>query len=481
MCGIVGMVCAEQVATKLYDSLIQLQHRGQDAAGIITCNERLHFKMGLGLVRDIFEDRHIKRLEGTMGIGHTRYPTSGSKTFVEEVQPLWTSVPNGIAIAHNGNIVNTEVLREEVTVQRKRYLNTSSDSEILLHLFASSLQQYLEADTSESMDDEQFFEAAVASVQSLSELVEGSYSVVGLIKDRGLIAFRDPHGIRPLVLGKKTHAGHDEYIIASEDTMFHMLEFEYVRDIAPGEVVMVTKQGHLFSQIFAHASYNPCIFEYVYFARPDAVINNISVYRSRLRMGENLGKRWKEVYKDLRPDVVIPAPSTSNTMALSMAKELNVEYSEGLYKNPFIGRTFIMSDQAERRQSVRYKLAPQRLEIKDKVVLVVDDSIVRGTTSREIVSMVRDYGAKAVWFASACPPVTHPCQYGVDIPTKGELIASSHTIEEIRAYLGVDILFYQETPDLIEAVMRKSVGCIDMPCHACLGGPYIAGYKEVES
>jgi amidophosphoribosyltransferase len=302
--------------------------------------------------------------------------------------------------------------------------------------------------------------------------------VVGLIKDHGLIAFRDPFGIRPLVIGKRTDAHQkDEYIVASEDTMFHMLDFTPIGDIERGEIVLIAPDGSIQRRVVSQHQFSPCVFEYVYFSRPDAIINDVSVYRSRLRMGENLGKYWKERYGSLRPDVIIPAPSTSNTMALAMAKELDIPYSEGLYKNPFIGRTFIMPDQALRRQSVRYKLTPQRLEIKNKVVMIVDDSIVRGTTSREIISMVRSYGAKQVWFASACPPVMQPCFYGVDIPTSEELIASRLSLEAMREYLGADILLYQKIEDLLEAVMRKGNHHIDTCCHACLGGPYVAGCR----
>ncbi|MHC1692782.1 MAG: amidophosphoribosyltransferase [Sphaerochaetaceae bacterium] len=476
MCGIVGIMSQTPVATELYDSLIQLQHRGQDAAGIITCDDQLHFKTGTGLVRDIFQERHIQRLQGTMGIGHTRYPTSGAKTGTDEVQPFWTSVPNGIAFAHNGNIVNYTQLRDLVINRRKRYLNTHSDSEMLMQLFADSLQKRMEPQDGPALSEEGFFGALCGSVEELFNLAIGSMSVVSIIKDRGLVAFRDPHGIRPLVMGERVPAGgRKEYIFASEDTMFYMLGFSLVRDVEPGEVIFISNDGQVHSRIIRKDTFNPCIFEYVYFSRPDAMMNNVSVYRARLRMGENLGRQWKAVYGGLRPDVIIPAPSTSNTMALAMAKELGVDYSEGLHKNPFIGRTFIMADQEERRQSVRFKLVPQRMEIQDKVVMVVDDSIVRGTTSREIVTMVRNFGARKVYFASACPPVVCPCFYGVDIPTSEELIASSLSIEEIRRFLDVEILFYQDLEGLIEAVTREGEHHMEIPCHACLGGPYPCG------
>lgn len=478
MCGIVGIIAERPVATELYDSLIQLQHRGQDAAGIITCNDRLHFKTGTGLVRDIFEERHMRRLEGTMGIAHTRYPTSGTKWGSDEIQPFWTSVPHGIAFAHNGNIVNYEELAHEVVYQRKRYLNTDCDSEMLMHLFADEMQRRLEPNAIEQVSEKQFFEHLCEAIGEVFRLAKGSISAVSVIKDKGLVGFRDPHGIRPLVIGtRNAPSGHPEYILASEDTMFYMLGYTFVRDVEPGEVVYISKEGNFTCRRIAVETFNPCIFEYVYFSRPDAMLNSVSVYRSRLRMGENLGKQWKALYGSLRPDVIIPAPSTANTTALAMAKELGVTYSEGLYKNPFIGRTFIMANQEERSQSVRYKLVPQKLEIADKVVMIVDDSIVRGTTSKEIVSMVRNFGAKEIYFVSACPPVTCPCFYGIDIPTSEELIGSTNTIEQTRQYLGVKILMYQQLEDLIEAVTRKGEHHIDMPCHACLGGPYIAGSR----
>lgn len=473
MCGIVGMIAEQAVAADIYDSLIQLQHRGQDAAGIITCNEGLHIKKGTGLVRDIFQARHMERLTGSMGIGHTRYPTSGEKSG-DEVQPFWTSVPNGIAFAHNGNIVNYEELREEVELKRKRYLNTKSDSEMLMQLFADVLQRCIGHNPAHMISHATFFDGLSIAASEVFSLIQGSVSAVSIIKDRGIVAFRDPHGIRPLVMGERLGVGGSkEYIFASEDTMFYMLGFKLIRDVAPGEIIYITEEGEFFSKILQQKTFSPCIFEYVYFARPDTMMNNINIYRSRLRMGENLGKLWVSRYGDLRPDVIIPAPSTSNTMALSMAKQLGVNYSEGLYKNPFIGRTFIMADQKERRQSVRYKMVPQQLEIRNKVVMIVDDSIVRGTTSREIVKMVREFGAKKVFFVSACPPVSQPCYYGVDIPTAEELIASAKNEEEICAFLEADILLYQRLEDLVEAVTRKGDHHIDTPCTACLGGTYI--------
>ncbi len=474
MSGLVGIIGSSVAATQLYDSLIQLQHRGQDGAGIITCNERLHFKTGSGYVRDIFQQRHIDRLLGVMGIGHNKYPTSSENKDPYAIQPFWTSVPYGIAFAHCGALVNKESLANLIVNKRRRYLNTSNDGELLMQLFSSELENRL---VEKSKED--FFELLKESVSAIFNLARGSYSALALIKGHGLIAFRDPHGIRPLVMGERVgEDGKKEYIVASEDVMFYMLGYTFVRDIEPGELLFIDVDGLVHSKRLMVKEFNPCIFEYVYFSRPDGMQNAVSVYRSRLRMGQNLGKRWKTIYKDLRPDVVIPAPATANTMALAMAKELGVNYSDGLYKNPFIGRTFIMSDQEQRSQSVRYKLVPQQLEIRNKVVMIVDDSIVRGTTSKEIVNMVRNFGAKEVYFISACPPVKQSCFYGIDIPTKEELIAANKDEEQIRKFLNVEKLMFQTIDDLIEAVTRKGEHKIDAPCHACLGGPYCQGVRE---
>jgi amidophosphoribosyltransferase len=306
--------------------------------------------------------------------------------------------------------------------------------------------------------------------------MEGSYSIVSVIIGKGLVAFRDPHGIRPLVWGeRKREDGSSDYIFASETTAFYALGFEPKGDLQPGEIAYVNKEGKLFRQVIEAKEFRPCVFEYVYFARPDSTLNGVSVYRSRLRMGQNLARRWKEAYPEAIPDVVIPAPFTANTAALSFAHEIGVRYSEGLYKNPFIGRTFIMPNQKARSRSVRYKLTPQRTEIENKSVLIVDDSIVRGTTSREIVRMVREFGAKEIYFVSTCPPIKNPCFYGIDIPSRRELIAANNTNEEIRQYLGVDKLMYQTQEDLVEAVTRRGEHQIKQPCMACMDGQYICG------
>lgn len=469
MCGIAGIYSHKPVAAELYDCIIHLQHRGQDAAGIMTYDDRMHKEKGLGLAREIFNAGNMKLLTGNIGISHNRYPTHGGFGH-GEVQPFWTSVPYGIALAHNGNLTNYKELAEEITKKETRYLNTTSDSEVLMHLFADELHQ----DTPPKTTAE-FFDLLCTAVTSIFQKVKGAYSVVSLIIGKGLVVFRDPQGIRPLVMGDRSNGnGGKDYIFASENTMFYSLGFEPKGTVLPGELIYVADDGVLHRKRLVKKQFNPCIFEYVYFARPDATLNDVSVYRSRLRMGQNLAEAWKKQYPHKTPDIVIPAPSTANTSALSFAHELGVRYSEGLYKNPFIGRTFIMPGQEERKKSVKYKLVPQETEIRDKNVLIMDDSIVRGNTSREIVRMLRDFGAREVYLASACPPVKNPCFYGVDMPTKGELIAGNKTVKEIEKHLEVDALLYQEIDALVEAVTRKGDHHIDRPCMACLDGNYVA-------
>ncbi|RDI45196.1 amidophosphoribosyltransferase [Aquicella lusitana] len=471
MCGIVGIYSHEPVAAELYDSLIHLQHRGQDAAGILTCDERFYPKHGLGLVREIFTPRDLIPLKGNIGIAHTRYPTAGGYS-ESDIQPLWVGSPRGIALAHNGNLVNYKALADDICGKQHRHLNSTLDSEALLLLLADNLATGSYADN----DEEAFFQKLCRSVQTIYERVEGSFSVVSVVIGKGLVAFRDPHGIRPLVWGeRKREDGTSDYIFASETTAFYALGFEPQGDLQPGEVAYVNKAGKLFRQVVQAKAFTPCVFEYVYFSRPDSTLDGVSVYRSRLRMGQNLARQWKQVYPDILPDVVIPAPFTANTAALSFAHELGVRYSEGLYKNPFIGRTFIMPNQKARSRSVRYKLTPQRTEIENKKVLIVDDSIVRGTTSREIIKMVREYGAKEIYLVSSCPPIKNPCFYGIDIPSRKELIASTHTEAQIRDYLGVDRLLYQTQEDLVEAVTRRGQHHIERPCMGCMDGMYICG------
>lgn len=473
MCGIVGIHSHQPVASELYDSLIHLQHRGQDAAGMITCDSRFYPKHGLGLVREIFSARDMKVLKGNIGIAHTRYPTAGGYSEAE-IQPMWISSPRGIALAHNGNLVNYPELADEIINKQHRHLNSSLDSEALLHLLADHLAAGVHTER-----DDVFFEQLCSAILKIHQRVEGSYSVVGLVIGRGLMAFRDPHGIRPLVWGEREMAdGKKDYIFASETTAFYALGFTAKGDLQPGEVAFVGADSKLYRRVLSSKTFRPCVFEYVYFARPDAQLDGVSVYRARLRMGQNLAERWKQKYPDLIPDVVIPAPFTANTAALSFAHEIGVRYSEGLYKNPFIGRTFIMPDQKERSRSVRYKLTPQRTEIENKKVLVVDDSIVRGTTSREIIKMIREYGASQIYMVSSCPPITNPCFYGIDIPSRDELLAATHTEQQICEYLGVDAILYQTQADLIEAVTRRGDHQIEHPCMGCMDGNYVCGKMQ---
>ena len=468
MCGIAGIYSHKSVAAELYDCIIHLQHRGQDAAGIMTYDDRMHKEKGMGLAKEIFNEENMNLLTGNIGISHNRYPTHGGFSH-GEVQPFWTSVPYGIALAHNGNLTNYQELAEEITKQDSRYLNTNSDTEVLLHLFADQLHEDKPPESSE-----EFFKLLCGAVSTIFNRVKGAYSVTAMIIGKGLVVFRDPNGIRPLVKGERSNGnGGKDFIFASENSMFYSLGYEPKGTVLPGELIYVNNEGQVFNRRLVQKEFNPCIFEYVYFARPDATLNDVSVYRARLRMGQNLAQAWKEKHPEKNPDVVIPAPSTANTAALSFAHELGVRYSEGLYKNTFIGRTFIMPGQVERKKSVKYKLVPQELEIRDKKVLIIDDSIVRGNTSREIVRMLRDFGAREVYFAVACPPVKSPCFYGVDMPTRDELIAGNKSEKEIEKYLAVDALLYQEIDSLVEAVTRKGDHHIDRPCMACLDGQYV--------
>ncbi|CDZ77878.1 Amidophosphoribosyltransferase [Legionella massiliensis] len=467
MCGIVGIYSHEPVAYELFESLIHLQHRGQDAAGILTCDQRFYTKHGLGLVREIFNPDNVATLGGNIGIGHVRYPTAGGYS-ESDVQPLWIGSPRGIALAHNGNLTNYPELADEIRLKQYRHLNSSLDSEAMLLILADMLSYANE-------DDASFFELLCKAVQHIFKRVEGAYSIVSVIIGKGLVAFRDPHGIRPLVWGTRENPnGTVDTIFASETTPFYALGFKPQGDILPGEVAFIDLSGKLHRRVLQKEEFRPCVFEYVYFARPDSTLNNVSVYRARLRMGQNLAQQWKDKYPDLIPDVVIPAPSTANTAALSFAHELGVRYSEGLYKNPFIGRTFIMPNQKARSRSIRYKLTPQRTEIENKVVMIVDDSIVRGTTSREIVKMIREFGAKKIYFASTSPALKNPCFSGIDIPSRKELIAANQTEEEIAKYLGVDALMYQSHENLVEAVTRRGDHHIKKPCMACMDGDYFS-------
>jgi|TARA_B100000242_G_scaffold239225_1_gene179140 amidophosphoribosyltransferase len=445
MCGVVGLVSKNEVSPSLYEALTVIQHRGQDAAGISTIEEgRLHTRKQIGLVRDVFREKHIEELKGQIGIGHVRYPTAGGASR-EYSQPLYVNSPYGISISHNGNLVNTEELAKELYKDNYRHLNTSSDSEVILNVFAHELQK----EGSFNPSPEQIFKA----VEKTHLRLKGAYSVLLMISGVGLVAIRDPKGIRPLILGKKDNdlIGAD-YMIASESPALSALEFEIEGDLRPGEAVFITPEGELHRKVCHNKpSKNPCIFEYVYLARPDAVIDGISVMRSRLRMGQKLGKKILETYPNHDIDAVIPIPESSTSSAIEVAKTLNVNYREGFVKNRYIGRTFIMPKQELRKKSVRRKLNPIPFEFKDKNVLLVDDSIVRGTTSREIVEMARSVGAKKVYFASAAPPIRFQNVYGIDMAATAELIAHQRSEEQIAEFIGADWLIYQDLEDLIES------------------------------
>jgi amidophosphoribosyltransferase len=448
MCGIIGIVGKGPVNQMIYDGLTVLQHRGQDAAGIMTCDDtRLNLRKDNGLVRDVFHTRHMLRLQGNVGIGHVRYPTAGCSSSAE-AQPFYVNSPYGIALAHNGNLTNAAALMEDLFREDLRHINTSSDSEILLNVFAHELQRQGKL----RIDENDVFDA----ITRVHKRIKGGYAVVSLIIGYGIVAFRDPHGIRPLMIGKRTTAGGDEYVVASESVAIDALGFEHLRDVEPGEAVFIDMAGNFHArQCAENPVHSPCIFEYVYFARPDSIIDGISVYKARLRMGEKLAKRMLEQWPDHDIDVVIPIPDTSRTSALQLANHLGVNYREGFIKNRYIGRTFIMPGQQQRKKSVRQKLNPIELEFKDKNVLLVDDSIVRGTTSQQIIQMARDAGASKVYFASAAPPVRFPNVYGIDMPTSAELIGHGRDEKQIAEAIGADRLFYQELDDLISAVLYK--------------------------
>jgi len=447
MCGIAGIFGASPVNQALYDALTVLQHRGQDAAGIATEeNGKFFLRKDNGLVRDVFHLRHMKNLRGNVGIGHVRYPTAGSSSSAES-QPMYVNSPYGLVLAHNGNLTNQDQLRDELFRADHRHLNTSSDSEVLLNILAHELQ--VKDKIKISKDD------IFAAVENLHARCRGAYAVLAMISGYGLIAFRDPHGIRPLIYGQRTaDDGSTEYMIASESVALDALGFETVRDLEPAEVIYVDAQGELHSHVPAiQKDFTPCIFEHVYFARPDSIIEGSSVYKARVRMGEYLAQKILREHPDHDIDVVIPIPESSRPSAMELAVHLGVKFREGFMKNRYIGRTFIMPGQEQRKKSVRQKLNPISLEFQDKNVLLVDDSIVRGTTSQQIINMAREAGAKKVYFASASPAVRYPNVYGIDMPVKEELAAHGKTDEEVCADIGADWLVYQDIDALIEAVV----------------------------
>ncbi|HET7649138.1 MAG TPA: amidophosphoribosyltransferase [Gammaproteobacteria bacterium] len=447
MCGLVGVVGRSDVNQLLYDALIVQQHRGQDAAGIMTSDDsRLYLRKSNGLVRDVFQQRHMLRLRGRFGIGHVRYPTAGCSNSAE-AQPFYTNSPYGIALGHNGNLTNAHALKEMLFRDDRRHLNTDSDSEVLLNVFAHELQRIGGLEVSE--DD--IFKA----VSEVHRRCRGGYAVVSMIAGYGIVGFRDPFGIRPLVFGKRETEAGTEYMIASESVALDVCGFELIRDVAPGEAITIDRDGGLHTRQCADKPlYSPCIFEHVYFARPDSIMDDISVYKARMRMGDKLAEKIEREWSNHDIDVVIPIPDTSRTSALQLANVIGVKYREGFVKNRYIGRTFIMPGQQQRSNSVRQKLNAIDLEFRGKNVLLVDDSIVRGTTSRQIINMARDAGANKVYFASAAPPVRFPNVYGIDMPTSRELIAHDKSEEEISRFIGADRLLYQELDDLVDAVRR---------------------------
>ncbi|QBZ82834.1 Amidophosphoribosyltransferase [Hydrogenovibrio crunogenus] len=467
MCGIVGIVSNSPVNQEIYDALTVLQHRGQDAAGIVTCdNGRLYQRKDNGMVKDVFRTRHMRDLRGNMGIGHVRYPTAGSASSAE-AQPFYVNSPYGIAMGHNGNITNAEQLSKEIYEQDLRHLNTNSDSEVLLNIFAHELMQQKKL----FIEPEDIFNA----IHRVHKRARGGYAAVGIIPSTGLFAFRDPFALRPIVVGKRETPAGIDYMVASESVALDAAGFELLKDLEPGEAVVLTEQGTVqFKQCADNPQYSPCIFEFVYFARPDSMIDDISVYKSRLRMGEKLAEQIMRDWPDNDIDVVMPIPDTSRTSALQLADKLGKPYREGFIKNRYIGRTFIMPGQKQRKKSVRQKLNPVTLEFEGKNILLVDDSIVRGTTSGEIVQMARDAGAKKVYFASAAPAVRYPYVYGIDMPSASELVANGREIDEIADYIGADKLFYQDLDDLIEAVWQgnKSIKEFDT---SCFSGCYVTG------
>jgi amidophosphoribosyltransferase len=469
MCGILGVVADSPVNQVLYDGLLVLQHRGQDAAGIVTADgPNFHTHKGPGMVRDVFRTRNMRALSGHAGIAHTRYPTAGSAWSAAESQPFYVNSPFGIVLGHNGNLTNTEQLKNDLFRTDLRHVNTNSDSEVLLNVLAHELQ---EAATNYRLDPATIFSA----VSGVHRRCRGAYAVVAMIAGYGLLAFRDPYGIRPLVFGRcETRHGY-EYLVASESVALDTLGFELVRDVGPGEAIFIDLDGQFYSQQCApNASLNPCIFEFVYLARPDSVIDGISVYETRLRMGESLGDKIRREHSHLDIDVVIPIPDSSRPAAMQLSKQLNLPYREGFIKNRYIGRTFIMPGQAIRRKSVRQKLNAIAMEFRGKNVLLVDDSIVRGTTSREIVQMARESGARRVFFASAAPPVRYPNVYGIDMPSRNELIATGRTVAEIAREIGCDELIYQDLDALVQDVRSVNPRVTSFEA-SCFSGVYITG------
>lgn len=469
MCGIVGLVSTTAANQQVYDALALLQHRGQDSTGIATCEGRvIHQRKAKGQVREAFRTRDMRGLLGTMGLGHVRYATRGTASNEEEAQPFYVNAPYGIILVHNGNLTNTRELTDDLHLNDRRHLNTSSDTELLVNVLAHELQA---ATSVRAFSPDDVFDA----VEVLHQRVEGSYAAIALIAGHGLLAFRDPFGIRPLVLGRRENPDNGaEWIVASESLVLEHGDYEIVREIAPGEAVFITEDGHMSSrQCAQNPQLVPCSFEYVYLARPDSIMNGISVYEARLRLGDRLADTIKKFVPLDQIDVVMPIPDSARPAAMQVARKLGVEYREGFYKNRYVGRTFIMPGQEARKKSVKQKLNAMHSEFAGKNVLIVDDSIVRGTTSREIVEMARAAGAKSVIFTSAAPPVRYPHVYGINMPSRSELVAAGRKIPEIASEIGADYLIYQEVDDMQAAIIEgSSVTALEM---SCFTGDYVTG------
>ncbi|MEO0293305.1 MAG: amidophosphoribosyltransferase [candidate division WOR-3 bacterium] len=452
MCGIVGILGKKEVVSQIYEALLVIQHRGQDAAGMVTYSDKFHIKKGEGLVRDVFQEADFNYLKGNIGIGHVRYPTLGEMG-IENAQPFISNTPYGIALAFNGNIINFESLKNRLEKDERRITISTSDAELLLNLLS------VEMENKPVFSPSFLFE----SIGELFKKVKGSYSVVALIKDKGILAFRDPYGIKPLIFGRKNNS----FCVVSESVALESLGYKIERDVHPGEAIFFSTAGKLYTKKITEEKRYPCIFEYVYFARPDSTIDGISVYEARLRLGKNLAKEIEK--KRINIDIVVPIPDTSRPVAVSLAEELKVKDREGLIRNRYVGRTFIMPHQKKREELIRIKLSPVKEIIKGKKVLLVDDSIVRGTTSKKIVQLIKNAGAKEVHFASSSPPLRFPCYYGIDMQRKGEFITYNRTVENIRKMIGVDSLTYQTLEGLIEAVSNKKISNF---CTACFTGKY---------
>ncbi len=468
MCGVVGIVGQSAVNQALYDALTVLQHRGQDAAGIVTCDKnQLFLRKNNGLVRDVFSTHHMIQLLGNMGVGHVRYPTAGCSSSAE-AQPFYVNSPYGIVLAHNGNLTNADELKKDLYRDDLRHINTESDSEILLNVFAHELQRQSMGKTQIETND------IFLAVSHVHQRCHGAYAVAIMIIGFGIVAFRDPYGIRPLVYGQRKTEQGMAYMVASESVALDVLGFKRIADVQPGEAVLMDTKGRLYQkQCSLSHCHSPCMFEYVYLARPDSIIDDISVYKARLRMGEALAEKLLRCYPKHDIDVVIPIPDTSRTASLQLANSLGLKYREGFIKNRYIGRTFIMPGQKQRKKSVRQKLNAIDLEFKNKNVLLVDDSIVRGTTSKQIIQMARDAGAKKVYFASAAPAVRYPNVYGIDMPAASELMAYNRTEEEIAEKIGADWLLYQDLDDLVAAVKTKKSANVQRFDTSCFNGEYV--------